>query len=209
MTTLRRASRPSSPLCLLPAFSPLHVCASLSTTCSRSPSFPSRLSLHRASHLPSPLDLPRPSPPERRAPRHRDTAAGRRGARLPSPVMRPLPLRHRLQAPSGHCLWHADKPPFSQAARRCYTESTYCKCMFQFRYFKGTLQVFYTNIVKVNRGCCICCNGCTHMLQASVLDVSPETHILQVCLSGCYIYFTHTPSVSDLEVVLDKVWVKN
>jgi hypothetical protein len=45
-------------------------------------------------------------------------------------VAEPPPLARRLQAPLCHCLRHADEPPFSQVARRCCAESTYCKCMF-------------------------------------------------------------------------------
>jgi hypothetical protein len=34
------------------------------------------------------------------------------------------------------------------------------------------LQVFHTNVAEVDRGCCICCNGCTCMLQVSALNDS-------------------------------------
>jgi hypothetical protein len=55
------------------------------------------------------------------------------------------------------------------------------------------------DVAKV--GCCICCNGCTRMLQTSVSNVSfVLRHMLQVCLSRCFIYFTHMLQVFYLDV---------
>ena len=52
----------------------------------------------------------------------------RRGC--PLPFVRPLPPRRVVEPlPPGHCLRHADEPPFSQAARRCCAKNTCCKCM--------------------------------------------------------------------------------
>jgi hypothetical protein len=82
-----------------PAISTVPLARLLSTAPHSPPHAPARISFHRASlstaplaclhHRsdllwPSPPNLPRPSPPERGASRHRDTVAGWHGARLPS-----------------------------------------------------------------------------------------------------------------------------
>jgi hypothetical protein len=60
-----------------------------------------------------------------------------------------------------------------QAARRCRAERACCKPIFQL------FQMFHSYIASVSYGCCksrlrccIYCNGCTRMLQASVSNVS-------------------------------------
>jgi hypothetical protein len=51
---------------------------------------------------------------------------------------------------------------------------------------------------KSRSKCCTCCNGCTRMLQAPVLNVSSVfLRMLQACISGCCIYF-HTYDASVL-----------
>jgi hypothetical protein len=91
---------------------------------------------------------------------------------------------------------HMPTTLFSQATRRCYdvlkthVASVYFKC---FRCFRGMLQVFQMGVAKVDRKCCICCNSCTCMLQRSIPNVSfvfPDI-LLQLCLTGCCIHFTH------------------
>jgi hypothetical protein len=49
---------------------------------------------------------------------------------------------------------------------------------------------------------CICCNGCTLMLQKSVTNVSSVFlgRMLEVCLSECCIFFTHMLQVLYLDV---------
>jgi hypothetical protein len=75
-------------------------------------------------------------------------------------------------------------------------------CFKCFRCFIGMLQVFHMDVAKVDGGCCICCNRCTHMLQTSVPNVSSVffTRMLQVCLSGCCICFTYMLQVFYLDV---------
>jgi hypothetical protein len=75
-----------------------------------------------------------------------------------------------------------------------HVASIHFKC---FRCFRGMLQVFHTDV-----GCCICCNGCTRMLQTSVPNVSPIffTCILQLCLPGRCICFTHMLQMFYLDV---------
>jgi hypothetical protein len=127
---LRLATHPAPRLHCASCPSSLYY-ASLSGARSRSSSSPSRLSLHQS-------DLLRSSPLERRAQRHRDAVAGRRGVQLPSPSRAAAsPPRcgaavvgRCLQAPLCHYLRHADESPFSQVARRYCVESTCCKCMF-------------------------------------------------------------------------------
>jgi hypothetical protein len=73
-------------------------------------------------------------------------------------------------------------------------------------------QLFHRYVVSVLCGCCksrsrccICCNGCTHILQASVLNASSgffPRRMLQVCLFGCYIYFVHMLQVFYLDVAM-------
>ena len=54
---------------------------------------------------------------------------------------------------------------------------------------------------KSRSGCCICCNGCTHMLQASVLNISSVfSDVCARCLFGCCICFTHMLQVFYLNV---------
>jgi hypothetical protein len=55
---------------------------------------------------------------------------------------------------------------------------------------------------KSRSKCCICCNGCTHMLQRSVPNVSSVflDVLLQVYLSGCCIRFTHMSQVFYLDI---------
>jgi hypothetical protein len=50
-----------------------------------------------------------------------------------------------------------------------------------FRHFRFMFQVFFLNIAKVNLGCCICCNGNIHVLQAYVLSVSDVSDICFKC----------------------------
>jgi hypothetical protein len=54
-----------------------------------------------------------------------------------------------------------------------------CKCMFQM------FQLFQTYIASVSvlSGCCICCSGHTHMLQAMFVNVS---FVSDVCCSKCF-----------------------
>jgi hypothetical protein len=86
-------------------------------------------------------------------------------------------------------------------------------CFKCFRRFRCMLHLLHMNVAKVDRGCCICCNCFRGMLQAyvsSVLDVSEVCFIrvskrmLQMCLSGCCICFTHTLHAFYLDVC---VWL--
>jgi hypothetical protein len=60
---------------------------------------------------------------------------------------------------------------------------------------------------KSRSGCYICCNGYIHMLQASVLNVSPVSDFCSTCFiwvlhmfsSGCYICFTYMLQVFYLD----------
>jgi hypothetical protein len=50
-------------------------------------------------------------------------------------------------------------------------------------------EMFHTDVAKVDRDVAMVC---TRMLQASVPNISSVfRHMLQVCLSGCYICFSH------------------
>ena len=64
------------------------------------------------------------------------------------------------------------------------------------------LEVYFECFIR--SGCCICCNGCTRMLQKSVFYVSSV--FLDVCckcvLFGCYISFTHIVPYLDIVYVL-------
>jgi hypothetical protein len=63
--------------------------------------------------------------------------------------------------------------------------------------------VFYMDVAKLNRDrCYICCNGCTCILQASVLNVSYvfSDVYLQVCLSRGCMCFTHMLHVFYLDI---------
>jgi hypothetical protein len=64
---------------------------------------------------------------------------------------------------------------------KLYVASICFKC---FKCFRVMLQVCSYGCCKSISGCCICCNGCTRMLQTSVLKVSfVFLRMLQVCLS--------------------------
>jgi hypothetical protein len=52
--------------------------------------------------------------------------------------------------------------------------------------------VFYTSVAKVDRGCCICCNGCTRMFLVTVPNVSSV--FSDVCCKFVYLdiaYVSH------------------
>jgi hypothetical protein len=71
-------------------------------------------------------------------------------------------------------------------------------CFKCFKCFRGILQVFHTDVAKVDRGCCICCNSCTHMLQASVpniLSVFSDVCCKCVYLDIAYIFRTYVAYV--------------
>jgi hypothetical protein len=75
-----------------------------------------------------------------------------------------------------------------------------------FQVFQLFLQVyckFFIQMLQSGSGYCICCNGCTRMLQASVPNVSFvfSRRMLQACLFGCCIYFTHMLQIFYLDVV--------
>jgi hypothetical protein len=97
----------------------------LSTVPPSPPCAPARLPLHCASLTTAPLaylihrsDLLRPSPPERRAPRHCDAAVERCGARLPSPNRAAAASPPRYEAAAGSPLPTSDAGPLSPARRR-------------------------------------------------------------------------------------------
>jgi hypothetical protein len=95
----------------------------------------------------------------------------------PCRLEQPLPLARRLQASPGHCLRqipHTDEPLFSQAVRRCCNVmKTHVAiiCFMCFWCFIGMLQLFLYRCCKSRSRCCICCNGCTRMLQRSISNV--------------------------------------
>jgi hypothetical protein len=75
--------------------------------------------------------------------------------------------------------------------------------MFQvFQLFQMYVSSVLYECCKSTSGCCIYCNGCIRMLQVSVPSVSSLffRRMLQVCLSGCSIYFTHMLQVFYLDV---------
>ena len=54
---------------------------------------------------------------------------------------------------------------FSQAAKRCCTKSTCCKCIFQmFQMFQNCVAIVSCRCCKSRARCCICCNSCTCIL---------------------------------------------
>ena len=57
-------------------------------------------------------------------------------------------------------------------------------------------------VVSVLYQCCICCNGCTRMLQRSVTNVSSvfSDECCKCVLFGCCICFTHILHVFYLDV---------
>jgi hypothetical protein len=74
-------------------------------------------------------------------------------------------------------------------ALKAHVASVCFKC---FRCFRGMLQVFHTNVAKVDRRCCICCNDCIRMLQVSVSNVSSV--FSDVCCKCVYldvVYVSH------------------
>jgi hypothetical protein len=101
---------------------------------------------------------------------------------------------------------HPASPPATAAMPQCrrrsrphqdmmHVLSVHFKC---FRCFRGMFQVFNTDVAKVDRGCCICCNGCTHMLQASVLNVSSIFHMYVASVFIWMLYMFHTYGASVL-----------
>ena len=68
------------------------------------------------------------------------------------------------------------------------------RCMFQvFHMFQRYVASVSYGCCKSGSGCCIWCNGCTRVLQASVPNVSSIffKRMLQVFLFRCSICFTH------------------
>ena len=77
----------------------------------------------------------------------------------------------------------------------CFAESVCCKRMFRvFWMFQMYVASVLNGCCKNRSGYCICCNGCTRILQRSVTNILSmfSGRILQMCLSECCICFTHT-----------------
>jgi hypothetical protein len=84
-----------------------------------------------------------------------------------------------------------------------FVESVCCKRMFRvFQMFQRYVASISDGCCKNRSGCCIYCNSCTRMLQRSVTNVSSvfSGRMVQVCLSGCCICFTHRLHVFYLDV---------
>jgi hypothetical protein len=74
--------------------------------------------------------------------------------------------------------------------------------IIHFKCFKGILQVFYTNVTKVDRDVAFVGMVYTRMLQAFVPNVSSIfRHMFQVYLSGCCICSTYMLQVFYLDVI--------
>ena len=87
---------------------------------------------------------------------------------------------------------------FSQSAKRCCAESACCKCTFQmFQMFQSMLQVFHTDIAKVDHGVAFVAMVCTRMLQASVFNVSSifQTYVASVFIWMLHMFHTYVASV--------------
>jgi hypothetical protein len=112
-----------------------------------------------------PLSVQRPSflhPSDHGAPPPSSTIAAE-----PSPVLVAVVLVRRRSPLAPTPMAGIDRPrlPLSYAA------NVYFRC---FSHFKGTLQLFLMDVVKVNRGCCtcyICCKCFRSMLQVFVQNV--------------------------------------
>jgi hypothetical protein len=83
-------------------------------------------------------------------------------------------------------------------------------CVKYFRYFRGMFQVFDMDVAKVDWGrCCICCKW----LYTYVVSVYSKYFIcffrrmLQACLFGCCICFTHMLQLFYLEAVYVLQWL--
>jgi hypothetical protein len=63
----------------------------------------------------------------------------------------------------------------------------------KFFFYVSEIAIVLDECCKSRLECYICCNGYTHILQMSVPNVSSMflDVLLQVCLSGYYIRFTH------------------
>ena len=81
-----------------------------------------------------------------------------------------------------------------------------CICfthMFQvFLMFQRYVAIVSDECCKSRSECCICCNGCTRILQKFVPNVSSVflDVLLQVCFFGCCICFTHILQVFYLDI---------
>jgi hypothetical protein len=163
---------------------------------SRRPSFLSSSCLHRGGVLPHDRTAAvcsqcEAAPPDyccrlHRGHHVRPIAGGRTVARLlPSSSTATAQRGSRcamLRPPSCYVLLKAYVSSVSNVSELCY------KC------FRWMLQS--------RSGCCICYNGCTRMLQRSITNVSSvfSGRMLQMCLSGYCICFTHTLHVFYLDV---------
>jgi hypothetical protein len=152
--------------------------------------FSSAVASHQPpSHL---LHVPRRATIQRRTPIHLAHCGrgGRGGLRLhPHPHLAPSAGRRGLR----HRNFPTGRPwPPAKLSFKCFRRfQTCCKHMFQvFQLF----QMYISNVpCCISRlGCCVCCNGCTRMLQASILNVLSvfQTYVASV-LSECCICFTH------------------
>jgi hypothetical protein len=97
---------------------------------------------------------------------------------------------------SGQQLWISVGGRWSHTSHSskhmCALESACCKRLF-FQMFHRYVVIVSCECCKSRSGCCICCNGCTLMLQAFIPNVSSvfSGRVLQLCLSGCCICSTH------------------
>jgi hypothetical protein len=90
--------------------------------------------------------------------------------------------------PSAHLLLQLrclDADSGSEEAALGY--DAWCKCTFQM--FQTYVTSFSYGCCKSGSGCCICCNGCTRMLQASVPNVS--SIFSDVCCKCVYMDVTY------------------
>jgi hypothetical protein len=79
---------------------------------------------------------------------------------------------------------------------KTYVASVHFKCS------RGILQAFSHRCCKSRSSCYICCNGCTRILQASIINVSSFSDVCCKCiyLNVAYV-FTHMLQVFYLDVV--------
>jgi hypothetical protein len=100
-----------------------------------------------------------------------------------------------------HPWHHHPRPPMAGTGRSPLYSVSHGRvknacCKLQFQVFQRYVASVSDGCCKSGSGCCICCNGCTPMLQASIFNVTFFRRMLQMCLSRCCICFrTYVVSV--------------
>jgi hypothetical protein len=173
-------------------------------------------------------DGPRPRPRRARQARRARFSLARSWTRLPSwpcsihlplPLPRSVPSMNSISATSAPfrgfelragVKLRVDEPPFVQGAIICYAKSACCNSIYQmFQMFRGTLQVLYIDVAKVDQDVAhvvidihVCLKCMFHLFQTNIASVLSRCcksksryciymHVASICFKCFQVFHTY------------------